>query len=162
MGRHRSPATLIVFDLLHLDGRAVRELSYRRRRELLDELVLDGPAWSTPRYFGGDEGAALIRATAELGLEGVVAKRLDALYLPGRRSTQVGQAREARRERFVVAGWRERDGELPEFLLARRHRGALVPAGTAILGLAATQFLARGTVYTCLLIGWRGGLGGAR
>ena len=70
-------ANLIVFDLLHLDGRAVRELPYGRRRELLAELQLDGPAWRAPRHFVG-EGEALLAATAEQGLEGVVAKRLDA------------------------------------------------------------------------------------
>jgi hypothetical protein len=43
-------AILIVFDLLHLDGRAVRELPYARRRELLAELRLDGPAWPAPPH----------------------------------------------------------------------------------------------------------------
>jgi bifunctional non-homologous end joining protein LigD len=39
----RNPATLVVFDVLQFDGRAVRELLYARRRELLAELALDGP-----------------------------------------------------------------------------------------------------------------------
>jgi bifunctional non-homologous end joining protein LigD len=43
MARRRRPARLIVFDVLHLDGLAVRELPYRKRRELLAELELDGP-----------------------------------------------------------------------------------------------------------------------
>jgi bifunctional non-homologous end joining protein LigD len=77
---HQS-ATLVLFDVLHLAGRAVRELPYARRRELLAELALDGPAWRTPRHFVG-EGAALLAATAEQGLESVVAKRLDAPYWP--------------------------------------------------------------------------------
>jgi bifunctional non-homologous end joining protein LigD len=42
------PVTLVVFDVLHLSGRAVRELPYARRRELLAELALDGSAWQTP------------------------------------------------------------------------------------------------------------------
>jgi bifunctional non-homologous end joining protein LigD len=107
----RSPVTLIVFDVLHLDGRATRELPYCKRRELLEELVLDGPAWCTPRHIlGGGEGEALIAAIADQGLEGVVAKRLDAPSMAGRRSTAWVKLKHRRGEWFVIAGWRERPG----------------------------------------------------
>ena len=68
-----APVMLMVFDVLHSDGWAVRRLPYARRRELLGELELEGPAWRTPRHFSG-EHEALLAATAEQGLEGVVAK----------------------------------------------------------------------------------------
>ena len=81
----------------------------------------------------------VIRATAEQGPEEFLAKRLDAPYSPGRRSDLWVKRKHLRRERLVVAGWRQRDGELPEFLLARRHGGALLPAGSASLGLDAAD-----------------------
>ena len=138
--QRRSPASLVLFDVLHLDGRAVRELPYCRRRELLAELALEGPAWRTPRQFVGEEGEALLGLTAEQGLEGVVAKRLDSPYMPGRRSSTWVKQKHRRRERFIVTGWRERDRALPEFLLARRAaNGSLRPAGSASLGLSAAQ-----------------------
>lgn len=72
--------------------------------------------------------------TNELGLEGVVAKRLDARYLQGRRSATWVKRKHRRSERLVVTGWRERDGGLPEFLLARRGSdGRLRPVGSASL-----------------------------
>src|SRR3954467_7887721 len=37
------PVTLVIFDVLHAGGRAVRSLAYRERRGVLDELALDGP-----------------------------------------------------------------------------------------------------------------------
>jgi bifunctional non-homologous end joining protein LigD len=43
-----APATLVVFDALHLSGRSTCRLPYRQRRALLEELRLDGPAWRTP------------------------------------------------------------------------------------------------------------------
>jgi hypothetical protein len=64
-----------------------------------------------------------------------VAKRLDAPYAVGRRSTSWVKQKHRRRERFVATGWRERDGALPEFFLARRVGKELRPAGTASLGL---------------------------
>jgi bifunctional non-homologous end joining protein LigD len=131
-------AKLMIFDALHVAGRAVRRLPYVARRELLAELGLDGPAWRTPRHFVG-QSEELLAATAQLGLEGVMAKRLDAAYREGRTKTWV-KIKHRRRERLVVTGWRERDGQLPEFLLARPGPdGHLRPAGSAWLGLDASQ-----------------------
>jgi len=65
----------------------------------------------------------------------VVAKRLDAPYAEGRRSSAWVKQKHRRHERFVVTGWRERDGALPEFFLARRVGKELEPAGRASLGL---------------------------
>ncbi|MGA2929147.1 MAG: ATP-dependent DNA ligase [Solirubrobacteraceae bacterium] len=132
----RGPAVkVMLFDLLHVDGFAVRRLGYECRRETLAELELEGPAWSTPRHFVG-EGERLLCVTAEHGLEGVVAKRLDSRYAEGRRSGAWRKHKHRRRERLVVTGWRERDGMLPEFLLARRRpERRLIPAGSASLGL---------------------------
>jgi bifunctional non-homologous end joining protein LigD len=56
---------------------------YWERRQLLEALELDGPAWSTtPAY---DDGDALWDKICHLGLEGVVAKKRSGHYLPGRR-----------------------------------------------------------------------------
>ncbi len=132
----RTPVTLMVFDVLHCDGRAVRQLPYARRREILAELALDqGPFWRMPRNFSAAEGPRLVAATRDQRLEGVVAKRLHAPYSEGRRSSAWVKHKHRRREWFVVIGWRERPGELPEFLLARRQAGGLAPAGSASLGL---------------------------
>jgi bifunctional non-homologous end joining protein LigD len=132
------PATLMIFDALHVGGRATRRLPYAARRELLAGLGLDGPAWRTPRHFVG-QAEELLAVTAEQGLEGVVAKRLDVAYREGRSRAWV-KHKHWRRERLAVTGWRERDGELPEFLLARPDAdGRLRPAGSASLGLDASQ-----------------------
>ena len=80
------PVTYVIFDLLWLDGHSTLALPYRDRRRLLAGLELDGPAWRTPAHREGD-GSALKRATEEQGLEGIVAKRLDSPYEPGRRSS---------------------------------------------------------------------------
>ena len=45
----QQPVDYVIFDLLHLDGRCVRELPYLERRELLEGLGLEGPRWRTPR-----------------------------------------------------------------------------------------------------------------
>jgi bifunctional non-homologous end joining protein LigD len=72
-----APATLVVFDVLHLDGRAVRRLPYGERRRLLAKLALNSEHRRTPpAYRAGRDDLATV--TREHGLEGVVAKRVSA------------------------------------------------------------------------------------
>ena len=79
------PVTYVIFDLLWLDGHSTLALPYQDRRKLLAELSLAGPSWRTPGHREGD-GAALLAASEEQGLEGIVAKRLDSAYEPGCRT----------------------------------------------------------------------------
>jgi bifunctional non-homologous end joining protein LigD len=82
----RTPVQFLAYDLLWLEGHSTVELvRYAERRELLDGLSVAGPNWQTPPYFPGGGEFALDAARAQ-GLAGVVAKRLDSPYLPGRRS----------------------------------------------------------------------------
>jgi bifunctional non-homologous end joining protein LigD len=98
-----APVHYVVFDLLHLDGRSVRGLGYLERRELLASLELEGPNWRTPRHrLGG--GAELLEAARRQRLEGVVAKRCESPYRPGRRSGEWIKARVWQRGEFVIGG----------------------------------------------------------
>jgi bifunctional non-homologous end joining protein LigD len=82
----RTPLQFLVYDLLWLDGHTTLELvRYAERRELLEGLSVAGDHWQTPPYFAGGGEFALEAARAQ-GLGGIVAKRLDSPYLPGRRS----------------------------------------------------------------------------
>jgi bifunctional non-homologous end joining protein LigD len=82
----RTPVHFLAYDLLWLEGHStVEALRYAERRELLEGLSVAGEHWQTPPYFPGGGEFALETAHAQ-GLEGVVAKRLDSPYLPGRRS----------------------------------------------------------------------------
>lgn len=101
-----APVTYVVFDLLHRDGRSLLDLPYEERRALLDELELGGPAWRVPAYHRGN-GEALLAATREHGLEGIVSKRLDSRYEPGRRTGAWIKLRNRLRQELVVGGWLE-------------------------------------------------------
>ncbi|HXA55774.1 MAG TPA: non-homologous end-joining DNA ligase [Solirubrobacteraceae bacterium] len=100
------PVAYMIFDLLSLDGRSTLALPYRRRRELLERLALSGPAWRTPAYHRGEVGE-LLAATAARGLEGVVAKRLDSPYRPGRRDGEWVKIKNHHRQELVIGGWLE-------------------------------------------------------
>ncbi len=99
-----TPATYIIFDLLWLDGHSVMGLPYSERRELLTALDLNGSSWRTPEHLLGG-GAAVLAASAEQGLEGIVAKRLDSTYQPGGRPGTWVKIKNIHRQEFVVGGW---------------------------------------------------------
>jgi bifunctional non-homologous end joining protein LigD len=136
-GPSPAPALLQVFDVIHLDGRSTRALPYQERRALLDELALDGPAWRTPASIILEQSEAFVTQVAELGLEGVVAKRLDSRYTPARRSAAWIKHKLRRHERLTVTGVRRRpDGRTEALFVARElDDGSLIRAGSIELGL---------------------------
>jgi bifunctional non-homologous end joining protein LigD len=104
------PVHYVVFDLLWLDGRSLMELPYSERRELLMELGLNGPTWRTPANHVGD-GAAMLEASRAQGLEGIIAKRLEAPYAPGRRTAAWVKVKNVRETDVVIGGWLPGEGK---------------------------------------------------
>jgi bifunctional non-homologous end joining protein LigD len=126
------PVVYAIFDLIHLDGHSLMELPYTERRDQLEALELGGRAWRVPAVHPG-EGAALLAATEQQGLEGIVAKRLDSRYEPGRRGGAWLKIKHTLRQELVIGGWVPGEGRRAErigALLMGYHRdGAFVYAG---------------------------------
>jgi bifunctional non-homologous end joining protein LigD len=108
-----TPVVYAIFDLLHLDGRSLMGLPYDQRRARLEELQLGGSAWRVPAVHSGD-GARLLEATRAQGLEGIVAKRRDATYEPGRRSGAWIKVKNTMRQELVIGGWIPGEGRRTE------------------------------------------------
>ena len=98
------PVSLLVFDLLHLDGTSLAGAPYDERRAALEGLDLAGDRWAVPPAFDG-QGAEALAASQAQGLEGVLAKRHDSVYLPGRRSPHWIKVKHVRMQEVVVGGW---------------------------------------------------------
>ena len=126
------PVTYMVYDLLWLDGHSLMDDPYTTRRERLGKLKLSGPSWQTPLYERGG-GKAMLEASRKAGLEGVMAKRLDSRYEPGRRGGAWVKVKNRRGQELVIAGWLEGEGKrrgLPGALLVGYYdQGELVYAG---------------------------------
>jgi bifunctional non-homologous end joining protein LigD len=107
--RHEVPVRYVVFDVLQVDGQDTTGLPYEQRRELLSKLLEPGPFWRMAEADIGD-GQALYDATAALGLEGIIAKRLGSTYQPGRRSAAWRKIKHRRRQEVVIGGWSTGEG----------------------------------------------------
>jgi bifunctional non-homologous end joining protein LigD len=99
-----APATFIVFDVLRLYGVDLTARPWQERREALERLGPSGQSWQlSPAY---DDRDALVAATLEQGLEGVVAKRRSSRYRPGARNGDWVKFAHRRFVACLVGGWR--------------------------------------------------------
>lgn len=131
------------FDLPHLNGWDLTAVPLARRKDLLARL-LTGSA-SGLQYGGHVEGGggAFFARAAELGLEGVVSKRADSPYTPGR-SKAWTKAKTRATGDFLVAGYTASPaaGGLGALALAERRGGALAYVGKVGTGFAADDHAA--------------------
>jgi bifunctional non-homologous end joining protein LigD len=109
------PVVYVIFDLLYLDGEDLTAEPYTRRRELLEGLELKGDAWQTPSYAVG-HAEELLAASKEQGLEGVMLKRVDSTYVPGKRTGTWLKVKNVSRQEMVIGGWTPGEGRRKERL----------------------------------------------
>lgn len=133
------PVTYLAFDLLFSDGQPLLDEPYRQRRARLDQLGLDGPGWQTPPAFIGVPGTDVLAVSRQHGLEGVMAKKLESRYEPGRRSASWRKIKNVRRQEVVVGGWKPGEGARAG-LIGSLLIGVHGPAGLAYAGHVGTGF----------------------
>ncbi|GGS23587.1 ATP-dependent DNA ligase [Streptomyces rubiginosohelvolus] len=138
----RVPAHLMLFDLVHLDGRLLTGLPYAERRVLLEGLGLAGSTWSAPSAITG-HGAEAWEMAREAGLEGLIAKRLTSRYEPGARSKSWVKIKIHRLADVVIGGWVPGRGQLTGLpgavLVGERHTGLLDYAGSVGTGWSQAE-----------------------
>ena len=105
------------FDLLHFAGINLRKAPYSARRRYLSQCLL--PSTLVKLVHAVSDGPALLDASLASGLEGVVGKRSDSAYLPGRRSKAWLKVKATQSADFVIGGYTEGKG-------SRGHLGALL------------------------------------
>ncbi|HET6809877.1 MAG TPA: non-homologous end-joining DNA ligase [Acidimicrobiales bacterium] len=136
------PVSYVAFDVLHHGGRPLLDVPYAERRALLAALALPEDVARAPRHHVG-QGAALLQASRAQGLEGLVAKRLDGPYLPGRRSRLWLKVKNFRRQELVIGGWLPgsggRTGALGALLVGHHGPGGLRYAGRVGTGFTDAE-----------------------
>ncbi|MET3807681.1 bifunctional non-homologous end joining protein LigD [Nakamurella sp. UYEF19] len=103
------PVRLLIFDVLHLDGISLLRKTYDDRRRVLAALGPSGATFSVPEPLPGPAEEALA-ATRERNWEGIIAKRGDSVYLPGKRARTWIKIKNVADQEIVVVGWRLGNG----------------------------------------------------
>jgi bifunctional non-homologous end joining protein LigD len=139
------PAVLFAFDLLACEGFDLRPLPLRERKALLDQALAGPPGVIRPTVCVPERGEQLYEAVRQMGLEGIVGKRLESPYSSGY-SPDWLKVREERSGDFAVVGFepvpRARDGFRNLHLAVRTRAGGWLYVGPVGGGLSGQDVAA--------------------
>jgi len=113
-----APTLYFVFDVLWSNGTDITGKTLMERRAVLETIIKSVAGIQLGNYVEG-EGKALFELTKSKGMEGIVAKRKDSVYRPGKRSADWLKIKSRPQQEFVVGGFTEGKG-------SRKHLGALL------------------------------------
>jgi bifunctional non-homologous end joining protein LigD len=141
-GKPGTPIVYYAFDVLEVEGQSLVDLPLVERRKRLEQL-LDRRNRTVRLSESFDDGRALYEAAKQQRLEGIMAKRLDSRYLPGRRSRDWLKLKTHGEQEFVIAGYTKGTGRrassFGSLVLAFYRGNELVYAGNVGTGFNSRE-----------------------
>lgn len=138
---HKYPATFTAFDILYYRDHSVLDLPLQERKEILNKAITENETLAISRYIE-EKGTALYEHAALLSLEGVVAKRKESHYFPGKRTKDWIKFKNLQDDDFVICGYIEKGGGVGSIVLGQYDQGELIDKGHVTLGLSHEAFQA--------------------
>lgn len=129
---NRFPATFIAYDCLQVGNKSLLQSPLMERKDILQSLISENKQFSHTRYVK-ERGIQLYKLTEEQELEGVVAKRADSLYYPGKRSREWIKFKHLTDKEFVICGYKP--GKPTSLILGEFRNGKLMYAGVVSFGV---------------------------
>lgn len=103
-----------VFDLTWLNGHDLTGLQLTQRRQMLHQILpKDGPVRESRNF--DSSATELLEAAGKMGLEGIIAKKADSLYLPGDRGRNWLKIKNHKRHEVVIGGFTHNDDSPKHF-----------------------------------------------
>lgn len=123
------PATFTAFDILYYQDREVMNLPLIQRKELLKQLIDENERINYSRYIETN-GTALFEKTGKFGLEGIVAKEKNSVYIQGKRSNAWIKCKHLLEDDFIVVGYISKENHVVSLVLAQiNHNEDLIYKG---------------------------------
>lgn len=132
----RSPASFVAFDILYCDETPLMERPLMERKQILNGTITESSRLAISRVF--DNSPALFELTTQQGLEGIVQKRKNSLYHPGKRSRDWIKVKNLIDEDFVACGYIPK-GDLCSLVLGQYSGADLIYCGHVTLGVSRQE-----------------------
>lgn len=130
------PATFIAFDILFYKDKDLSLLPVIQRKKYLSKAIFfESDRLALSRYFDG-QGVALYNLVKQQGLEGIVAKRKDSIYIQGKRTKDWIKCKVMTTDDCVVCGYLRKDSNMTSLILGQYDNGILVYRGHVTLGVS--------------------------
>lgn len=133
-----NPATYVVFDILFYDKVALYNLPLQQRKEILKESITPNESIYISEGITG-HGLAFYEACVQKNLEGIVAKKIDSIYIPGKRSVHWKKIKKSLEGDFIICGFKQSEKgsqRVDGLILGCFHENKLAYQGTVGVGLA--------------------------
>lgn len=134
------PVSFVAFDILYFNGRDLTGLPLMERKELLQKTVIESNKIAISTVFESG-GIDLYKLTEQQGLEGVVAKKKDSLYIQGKRTKNWIKIKNMQDDDFVILGWIQKSNHMTSIILGKYNQeGVMVYKGHVTLGVGGANF----------------------
>jgi len=131
------PAIYYVFDILELDGKNLTSRPLKKRKAILERVLPDSV--HVRKIFWTEDGRALWRIVSRKGLEGVMAKKADSKYYPGKRVHVWLKIKNVKTTDCVICGWTEGQRKFASLVLGQYENGKLIYVGCVGTGFTERQ-----------------------
>lgn len=128
------PASFTAFDILYDKDRFVTKEPLMKRKQRLARLIKkEDQRFSISRYIEED-GISLFTLTTQQKLEGIVAKRKNSLYYPGKRTNDWIKCKNWIEDDYVICGYIEKDKGVLSFIIGQYDKRKLIYKGHVTMG----------------------------
>ena len=132
LGAEKLPASFVAYDCLQYGHKVLFDVPLIERKSLLQEVVREDDRIAVSRFIP-EKGTELFALTVQQELEGVVAKRKDSLYFPGKRTKDWIKFKRMADKDFIICGYEP--GDVVSLILGEYQGDELIYGGTVTLGV---------------------------
>lgn len=134
------PASFVAFDILYYKNEQVMHKPLMERKMLMQRVIeQENDRFALSRYIEG-QGVALYKLAEAQDLEGVVAKRNDSIYYPGKRTKDWIKIKNMKDDDYVVCGYIYKNNHMISVVLGQYRDNELVYKGHVTLGVGGKPF----------------------
>lgn len=134
------PACFTAFDILYYKEQNTMHVPLLERKKLLTGAVgEESPRLAVSRYVP-ERGIAFYQLTEQQDMEGVVGKRIDSYYFPGKRTKDWIKCKNLKDDDFIVCGYIRKENHMTSIVLGQLRNGAMIYKGHVTLGVGGQPF----------------------
>jgi bifunctional non-homologous end joining protein LigD/DNA ligase-1 len=136
------PASFTAYDILYYIDHEVTDLPLMERKKLLQKVVKENERLAVSRYLE-EHGIEFYKLTVENNLEGIVAKRKDSKYYPGKRTKDWIKIKNLMDDDFVICGYVLKENGIVSIVLGQylsTDNKTLIYKGHVTIGLSSSDF----------------------
>ena len=129
------PVSFVAYDILYAGQKAVNDLPLMERKSLLSATIAESDSLAITRFIE-KEGEAFYNAAAEMGLEGIVAKRKYSKYVFGKRTKDWIKIKALQDDDFIVCGYFSKGESTVRVIIGAYQMEHIIYQGHVVMGVS--------------------------